>query len=125
MVSAIVAMAGMMVLMPDDHVIKWLGIAAIGVGTIWIVLGGHKEGDEKEDPKDVEMLWVDNSQSKMDLKVRKATDYYSKNYGTSANLVLCNPADFDKKAKIPGVEIRPSKNIQQGCLQVGRGGGMK
>lgn len=117
-VSAMFAIVVMMLVLPNDTIIKWLGIAIIAVGTIWVVLGGHKEGEGGQGEERVKMLWFDNSFTKLDIKAGKAIKQYKKNYGYPANVVVVNPADYDKRARIQGVTIQTDKKIQQGFLYV-------
>lgn len=53
------------------------------------------------------MLWFDNSQTAINIKIQKGLDYYKKKYGRDANLVLIHPA------------IHPQQEKQKEPYQVG------
>ncbi len=40
------------------------------------------------------MLWFDNSQTALNIKIQKAVDYYTKKYGRVPDLVLVHPSMF-------------------------------
>lgn len=117
-VSAMIIIVIMIVALPNDRFIKWVGIAAIAIGTTWVIFGGHKEGEGGQGEERVKMLWFDNSYLKLDEKAGKAIKQYKKNYGYSANVVVVNPKDYDKRARIQGVTIQTDKKVQQGYLFV-------
>lgn len=42
-VSAMIAMIVFILVFPNDAFLKWVGMAGIAVGAVWVVLGGHRE----------------------------------------------------------------------------------
>jgi hypothetical protein len=44
------------------------------------------------------MLWFDNSQTALNIKIQKAVDYYHKKYGRTPDLCLVHPSMLDAHA---------------------------
>ena len=42
------------------------------------------------------MLWFDNSQTALNIKIQKAVDYYHKKYGRIPDLCLVHPSMLEK-----------------------------
>ena len=64
------------------------------------------------------MLWFDNSNSELKIKVEKARDYYVKKYGKTPNVCLVHPLTFEK-AEVKGMEIRPYRPVLPGHIWIG------
>jgi len=64
------------------------------------------------------MMWFDNSNSELKIKVEKARDYYVKKYGKTPNLCLVHPLTF-KDAEVEGMEIRPYRPVLPGHIWIG------
>ena len=45
------------------------------------------------------MLWFDNSQTALNIKIQKAVDYYHKKYGRTPDLCLVHPSMLDTQEK--------------------------
>ena len=69
------------------------------------------------------MLWFDNSSAALNVKIRKATEYYQKKYGRKPDLCLVNPQLFSSGNGSPGAEpgitVRPSKFVLPDHLWLG------
>ena len=66
------------------------------------------------------MLWFDNSQVAMDIKIQKAMDYYHKKYGRLPDLCLVHPSmlmgiKLDEKK----ITIRPYRPVLPGHIWIG------
>lgn len=66
------------------------------------------------------MLWFDNSQSALDIKIKKAVDYYHKKYGRTPDLCLVHPsmlqdADVGKEK----ITVRAYRPVLPGHIWVG------
>jgi hypothetical protein len=44
------------------------------------------------------MLWFDNSQTALNIKIQKAVDYYHKKYGRTPDLCLVHPSMLDAQS---------------------------
>ena len=74
------------------------------------------------------MLWFDNSQTTLSVKIQKATDYYHKKYGRSPDLCLVHPSmltdtkiEKEKPAMsaTDGITVRPYRPVLPGHLWIG------
>jgi len=69
------------------------------------------------------MLWFDNSQSTLSVKITKAVEYYKKKYGRAPELCLVHPALFapgsEASERIAGVTVRPHRVVLPGHLWIG------
>jgi hypothetical protein len=66
------------------------------------------------------MLWFDNSQTALAVKIQKAAEYYEKKYGRKPDLCLIHPVMFDDpKMEIEGLEVRPYRPVLPGHVWVG------
>jgi hypothetical protein len=66
------------------------------------------------------MLWFDDSQTKLDIKIQKAVDYYHKKYGRIPDLCLVHPSML--KEEKPGEEkitVRPYRPVLPGHIWIG------
>lgn len=66
------------------------------------------------------MLWFDNSQISLDIKIQKAVAYYHKKYGRIPDLCLVHPsmlkdAELDDKK----ITIRPYRPVLPGHIWIG------
>jgi len=69
------------------------------------------------------MLWFDNSQTALTVKIQKAVDYYNKKYGCQPDLCLVHPSlisDTDKEPlKALKVTVRPYRPVLPGHIWIG------
>jgi len=66
------------------------------------------------------MLWFDDSQTALDVKIQKAADYYHKKYGRIPNLCLIHPNMLgDEKFKEEKITVRPYRPVLPGHLWIG------
>jgi len=67
------------------------------------------------------MLWFDNSTTSLEVKIRKAYDYYQKKYERVPDLCLIHPAmlEADKTIKIEKMTIRPYRAVLPGHIWIG------
>jgi len=65
------------------------------------------------------MLWFDNSNSLLSVKIQKATDYYHKKYGRLPNLCLVHPSMLNKKEKFGEITICPYRPVLPGHIWIG------
>jgi hypothetical protein len=68
------------------------------------------------------MLWHDNSQTALNLKVQKAADYYHKKYGRIPDFCLVNPSMLEKDQQLPeikGLTVRPYRSVLHGHMWIG------
>ncbi len=66
------------------------------------------------------MLWFDNSQIALDIKIQKAMDYYRKKYGQMPDLCLVHPSML-KDTPLEGrkITIRPYRPVLPGHIWIG------
>ena len=68
------------------------------------------------------MLWFDNSQTTLAMKVQKAVDYYHKKYGRRPDLCLVHPSLIEKDQaalKVNGLTVRPYRPVLPGHIWIG------
>lgn len=68
------------------------------------------------------MLWFDNSQSPITIKIQKAMDYYQKKYGRKPDLCLLHPSMLganEKALVVNGLTVRPYRPVLPGHIWVG------
>ena len=66
------------------------------------------------------MLWFDNSQIALDIKIQKAIDYYHKKYGRTPDLCLVHPSMLkDTKLDEKKITIRPYRPVLPGHIWIG------
>ena len=71
------------------------------------------------------MLWVDNSQTALAIKIQKAVDYYQEKYGLSSDLCLVHPSMLDASEKnqrqleINNLTVRPYRPVLPGHMWIG------
>lgn len=66
------------------------------------------------------MLWFDNSQIALDVKIQKAMDYYRKKYGRIPDLCLVHPSMLqDTKLEDRKITIRPYRPVLPGHIWIG------
>jgi hypothetical protein len=66
------------------------------------------------------MLWFDDSQTELNIKIKKAVDYYHKKYGRIPNLCLVHPNMLgDSKLKEDKITVRPYRPVLPGHLWIG------
>jgi hypothetical protein len=68
------------------------------------------------------MLWFDNSQTALTVKIQKAVDYYHKKYGRNPDLCLVHPSMLDKSQRqleINKLTVRPYRPVLPGHIWIG------
>ena len=68
------------------------------------------------------MLWFDNSQASLNVKIQKAVDYYHKKYGRTPDLCLVHPSMLEKepaKLELNKLTVRPYRPVLPGHIWVG------
>jgi hypothetical protein len=68
------------------------------------------------------MLWFDNSQSALNIKIQKAMDYYHKKYGRIPDLCLVHPSMLEKdqtKLEVNKLTVRPYRPVLPGHIWIG------
>jgi hypothetical protein len=66
------------------------------------------------------MLWFDDSQTTLNTKIQKATEYYHKKYGRIPDLCLVHPNMLkDTKLEEDGITIRPYRPVLPGHIWIG------
>ena len=71
------------------------------------------------------MLWFDNSQTALNIKIQKAVDYYHKKYGRTPDLCLVHPSMLDtqerneRQLEMNKVTVRPYRPVLPGHIWIG------
>ena len=69
------------------------------------------------------MLWFDNSQTALTIKIQKAVDYYHKKYGRTSDLCLVHPsmleAQNQRQLEINKLTVRPYRPVLPGHIWIG------
>lgn len=68
------------------------------------------------------MLWFDNSQSTLTIKIQKAVEYYCKKYGRKPDLCLVNPMMLEGNQvcmDVNGLTVRPYRPVLPGHIWIG------
>jgi hypothetical protein len=72
------------------------------------------------------MLWFDNSQMDISVKVRKAMEYYRKKYGRKPDLCLVHPSMLLIPGRaervgliVDGMTVRPYRQVLPGHIWIG------
>jgi hypothetical protein len=68
------------------------------------------------------MLWFDNSQTALTVKIQKAVDYYHKKYGRNPDLCLVHPSMLDsnqRQLEINKLTVRPYRPVLPGHIWIG------
>jgi len=68
------------------------------------------------------MLWFDNSQTALTVKIQKAVDYYNKKYGRNPDLCLVHPSMLDpnqRQLEINKLTVRPYRPVLPGHIWIG------
>lgn len=68
------------------------------------------------------MLWFDNSQTTLNVKIQKAVDYYRKKYGRVPDLCLVHPSMLEQdqtKLEVNKLTVRPYRPVLPGHIWVG------
>ena len=71
------------------------------------------------------MLWFDNSQTALNIKIQKAVDYYHKKYGRTPDLCLVHPSMLDAQDKnqriveVNKLTVRPYRPVLPGHIWIG------
>lgn len=69
------------------------------------------------------MLWFDNSQTALNIKIQKAVDYYHKKYGRTPDLCLVHPSMLDaqnqRQFELNKLTVRPYRPVLPGHIWIG------
>jgi hypothetical protein len=69
------------------------------------------------------MMWFDNSQTALNIKIQKAVDYYHKKYGRTPDLCLVHPSLLEGQNQTAlqamTITIRPYRPVLPGHIWVG------
>ena len=71
------------------------------------------------------MLWFDNSQTALNIKIQKAVEYYHKKYGRTPDLCLVHPSMLDvpeknqRTVEINRLTVRPYRPVLPGHIWIG------
>jgi hypothetical protein len=69
------------------------------------------------------MLWFDNSQTALNIKIQKAVDYYHKKYGRTPDLCLVHPSMLDsqnqRQLELDKLTVRPYRPVLPGHIWIG------
>ena len=68
------------------------------------------------------MLWFDNSQTALNVKIQKAVDYYHKKYGRIPDLCLVHPSMLDanqRQLEVNKLTVRPYRPVLPGHIWIG------
>jgi hypothetical protein len=68
------------------------------------------------------MLWFDNSQTALAIKIQKAVDYYHKKYGRIPDLVLVHPSMLEANQRsltVAQLTVRPYRPVLPGHIWIG------
>ena len=71
------------------------------------------------------MLWFDNSQTALNIKIQKAVDYYHKKYGRTPDLCLVHPSMLDASERnqhqleLNKLTVRPYRPVLPGHIWIG------
>lgn len=71
------------------------------------------------------MLWFDNSQTALNVKIQKAVEYYHKKYGRTPDLCLVHPSMLDaqersqRQLEINKLTVRPYRPVLPGHIWIG------
>jgi len=66
------------------------------------------------------MLWFDDSQTTLTLKIQKAMEYYHKKYGRVPDLCLVHPNMLkDSKLDDDKITVRPYRPVLPGHIWIG------
>ena len=66
------------------------------------------------------MLWFDDSQITLNMKIQNAMEYYRKKYGRVPDLCLVHPNMLkDTKLEEDGITVRPYRPVLPGHIWIG------
>ena len=71
------------------------------------------------------MLWFDNSQTALNIKIQKAVEYYHKKYGRTPDLCLVHPSMLETQEKnqrtveVNKLTVRPYRPVLPGHIWIG------
>ncbi|MCC7190272.1 MAG: hypothetical protein IT312_16170 [Anaerolineales bacterium] len=67
------------------------------------------------------MLWFDDTQSSLEVKIKKATEYYQKKYGRSPDLCLVHPSMMkDTAMESEKITVRAYRPVLPGHIWIGQ-----
>ena len=68
------------------------------------------------------MLWFDNSQTALTVKIQKAVEYYHKKYGRNPDLCLVHPSMLEsnqRQLEVNKLTVRPYRPVLPGHIWIG------
>lgn len=66
------------------------------------------------------MLWFDDTQTTLDIKIKKAAEYYKKKYGRTPDLCLVHPSMMqDPVVESDKITVRAYRPVLPGHIWVG------
>lgn len=66
------------------------------------------------------MLWFDDTQTSLEIKIQKAMEYYRKKYGRLPDLCLVHPSMLkDEKPEERKITVRPYRPVLPGHIWIG------
>ena len=68
------------------------------------------------------MLWFDNSNTSLTVKIQKAVEYYHKKYGRNPDLCLVHPSMLEKdqrQLEVNKLTVRPYRPVLPGHIWIG------
>ena len=66
------------------------------------------------------MLWFDDTQTSLEIKIHKAMEYYRKKYGRVPDLCLVHPSMLkDGQARDENITVRPYRPVLPGHIWIG------
>jgi len=66
------------------------------------------------------MLWFDDTQTSLEIKIQKAMEYYRKKYGRIPDLCLVHPSMLkDEKQEDRKITVRPYRPVLPGHIWIG------
>lgn len=67
------------------------------------------------------MLWFDDSQTDLNIKIQKAVEHYEKKYGHKPDLCFVHPSMLggEQASQIDGLTVRPYRPVLPGHIWIG------
>jgi len=65
------------------------------------------------------MLWFDNSESELAVKIERAAEYYREKYGKRPNLCFVHPSMEPPDRRVDGIEVRGTRAVMPNHFLVG------
>lgn len=65
------------------------------------------------------MLWFDSSAASLEVRIKKAAEYYEKKYGAKPNLCFVPLKLLDGEKTIGNITVKPTRSVLQHHLYLG------